>query len=223
MKNLVELKEYFETQLKSSYDNYSIGVWQPEEYMGIMSKRALNAYDDPSKRSESGLIYMIGKITGDNNDLILKILRKIICEDLLEWHHVGKGRGKNRKKEYFYNADQIIRICENYDNVKKQILDEIEQEKLLKEKAKEELPILQNQLKELESKAKWFSRLREKPEGFIVVVYSEMKGKYGWFDSNPRYSCPEYFTGYIFETKEEKEAYRELKNRIETLKELIYS
>jgi len=57
MKNLAELKEYYQGQVRDNYNNFDLGVWQPEEYVGFTenySKRALDAYNDPSKRSETG-------------------------------------------------------------------------------------------------------------------------------------------------------------------------
>jgi len=221
MENLSQLKEFFKGQVRDSYDNYSVGVWRPEEYMGFTeyySKRAFDALEDPAKRSEGDLISIISRITGDDKELVLKVLRKIIHEDLLEYHHIGKKRGKNRKKEYFYNATQIVMVCEEYESAKEKVLND----NIIKEKAKSELQLLENELKELANKGKWFARVSRVPNGFVYIVYYEMKGKFGWFDSNPKYNLPEYYSGYIFENEHDLNDYKEIKRKIEDLKELIY-
>lgn len=229
MESLAELREYFQGQVKSSYSNYSIGTWKPEEYIGFAeyySKRAFDALEDPSKISESDLISLIYNITKDDKELILKVLRKIISESLLEYHHVGKKRGKSRKKSYFYSATQIVRVCDEYYSAKEKVEQDIlkvEQDILKKEKAKAELPELEKQLKEIQGRGKWFNRVSRVPDGYTAIVYSEMKGKHGWFDSSYRYNLPEYYSGYIFETEDDLNMYRDIKSRIRQLEKIIYS
>jgi hypothetical protein len=184
-----------------------------------VSKRANDAYNDASKCAETELIAIISKITGDDKELVLKALRTIIVEGLLEWHHVGRGKGKKRSKEYFYNATQIVMICERYETVRDMVAKKI----LLTEKAKAELPVLEKELDELESNTKTFTRVTNIPDGFTTITHSEMRGKYGWFDSNRRYNLPEYYSGFIFETKEQRERYYFLKEEIERLRNLINS
>lgn len=124
-----------------------------------------------------------------------------------EWHHAGflpKSYGGGMKKTYFLDEiptkDAVISILKNAS--KKRVQN-------LKEKYKDEL-LFKKQREFLNQNAKYFSRLTKKPD-FTIITNTEMKGKYGWFESSSKYKLQEYYSGYSFESEDKKNEYMNIK------------
>lgn len=137
---------------------------------------------------------------GGNFDISAKQLLNIYCDvnGEPEWHHAGflpKSYGGGMKKTYFLddylNVETVIKLLKKHSrNITKSVVKNYNS------------TICFEQLKEFELiHGKEFSRIQTKPE-FAFVKKTEMSGKFGWFESQSKYSLPEYFSGVSFNTLE---------------------
>lgn len=120
-----------------------------------------------------------------------------------EWHHAGflpKSYGGGMKKTYFLNEIPNISQVKNW--LKK--ASKLRLKKLIIQETRN--GIFKKQREFLNANAKRFERLSSAPE-FSVEKSWEMNGKFGWFESNSRYSLPEYVSGWAFESQELMDQY----------------
>lgn len=138
-------------------------------------------------------------------NLLLDAYRAAIGEP--EWHHAGflpKSYGGGMKKTYFLDetptAATVIKWLKKYSSKSVKRL-----------KSRFEANILEQKKSTfLKEHAKQFTRLSSVPN-FAVNIVWEMNGKFGWFESQSRYTLPEYASGWEFESEEKKNEYLEIK------------
>ena len=179
-----------------------------------MSRRAEQAYEE-------------GKLTYSKLPIWAKRLVDSGLVTTDEWHHTSSYFNETP----FYNISQFNIFSDNenkelgidwnnIDDFKKVPKNVI---KIINIKTKEALKKLNNikevrtkyieqsqkELNEFNSKFKRFSRVTSEPE-YGKIESSEMSGKYGWFESQSKYSLPEYYSGIDYETAENESNARKL-------------
>ena len=188
------------SQRQYNEDNYYVGGGLSETGKKA-SKRHENAISDEGKLTFGAAAQMFKRATGEDVTLINEIFD--LAVPYPEWHHAGfipKQYGGGMKKTYFLNADEIVKIAENFYNYKEQL-------QIRKEQQKNELETQKNreekQLSFLKKHAVKIERASEQPE-YFYETNREMNGKYGWFESYGKsYKLPEYYTGWKFKSEED--------------------
>lgn len=103
-------------------------------------------------------------------------------------------------KTYFLNSADVVKIAENFE--------ELHQELTINNDEKQKILIAENlQISKrtafLQINCKSVNSVISRPELFHETA-QEMNGKYGWFNSsNKSYNMTEYYSGWIFESKEQ--------------------
>ncbi len=112
--------------------------------------------------------------------------------------------GGGMKKTYFLDeqptASQVVKWIKKYSGKKV---------KILREKIEDDI-LEQKRINFLKENAKQFIRVSELPK-FHVKIKWEMNGKFGWFESQSKYTLPEYVSGWSFENEEKLNEYNKLK------------
>lgn len=121
-----------------------------------------------------------------------------------EWHHAGflpKSYGGGMKKTYFLDTiptkEEVITWFVKASRLRVQRLFFQHRKNIMLEKQDEFLKL----------NATEFTRLLSTPNNYCVRTFWEMKGKYGWFESDPKYKLDEFVSGFSFDTKEKYDEY----------------
>ncbi|MBK0383520.1 hypothetical protein I5M32_11185 [Pedobacter sp. SD-b] len=186
-------------------DNYSIGGGLDDSKFA--SRRHEDAKDDCGKLTLGEATQLFKKASGLEVDRVKEIIEFQFSN--LEWHHAGKlpkQYGGGMKKTYFINASQMCELAENWAK----IVEAFEASKIAEQKVNDEKKSLAERKKQfLKENATWVSRVSVSGKPlFFHEEFSEMNGKFGWFESNPyRYKLPIYYSGWAFESEEKRQEY----------------
>jgi len=200
-----------------SYSSFRIN----SGYIGQrMSVRAMEAHES-------------GKLPLSKLPLWAKALVKSDQVQASEWHHTGKFFTKTdffSPQDFFplltecqvegYNLESI----ESFDEVPKaiikifrQLAKDIEAKNEAERAFKKDLiEAAKEGLRAFNKGFPTFDRVRNTPEyGYIIT--SEMHGKNGWFEANPRYNTDTYYSGIDYMTADNYTTAAKLRNRIDFL------
>ena len=191
--------------IEVSESNYSIGGGLDD--CKFASRRHEDAKSDESRMTLGKVNQLFSKATDLSVDEIKEIIKYAVPN--MEWHHAGslpKAYGGGMKKTYFLNSSEIIKIAENFEDLKSKLELQKEEEKKAREvkQSREQL-----QLDFLKENAIQLTRVLAAPIHFHETN-KEMNGKYGWFCSYGKsYNMTEYYSGWKFENEEK---YKEFQN-----------
>lgn len=187
-------------------DNYSIGGGL--DSVKFASRRHEDAKCDAGKLTLGEATQLFKKATSEDINTVREVIEYAVPN--MEWHHAGKlpkAYGGGMKKTYFINANEIVAIATNWNDL-------IEKLRISKENAKKEAE--EKRTKEaiqhdfLKKNATYISRVTSRP-AFFYETDREMNGKYGWFSSYGKsYNMTEYYSGWSFENEELLKKFLEL-------------
>lgn len=189
--------------IEISESNYSIGGGLDQSKFA--SIRHEDAKNDESRITLGKANQLFSKATGLPVDEIRDIIKYAVPN--MEWHHAGKlpkSYGGGMKKTYFLNSSEIVKIADNFEDLKSKLELQKEAEKRAVESKNNKEQIQLDFLKENATKV---VRTTTIPE-FFHETDREMNGKYGWFSSYEKsYNMTEYYTGWKFKTREKLEEF----------------
>lgn len=201
------LNDIIKTYSSTSYnrDNYHVGGGMTDTGKKA-SNRHENALSDIGKLTFGKAAQMFKKATGKDIVIINEVFNyAVACP---EWHHAGfmpKKFGGGMKKTYFLNANEIVMIATNWQQLIEKLEISKESERTKQEYEKHRTAIKQTFLNKY---AERVIRVTEQPKYFYETD-REMDGKYGWFSSYGKsYNMTEYYSGWKFKSeKKYKEFY----------------
>lgn len=192
-------------------------------YVGYsMSKRAMVAYEE-------------GKLPYSKLPAWAKRMVDAGMATTTEWHHTSSYGNETS----FYSVQQFFELLsatqkeklgteniETFQEVPKQFIKEMDA--IAKVKLKEFnnvkairqklINAAQKRLDEFNARFPTFRRAENIPKHGIVSI-SEMEGKYGWFNSSGKsYNLPEYHSGIDYQTSENEEKAKQLKQELNDAK-----
>ena len=188
-------------------ENYAIGGGLDANKFA--SNRHEDAKNDFGKNTLGEAAQMFRAATGCTLDEVKDIINYAIPN--MEWHHAGKlpkSYGGGMKKTYFLNAEEICDLAKNWTDYSQKLAIS----KAAKNNAADEKRALESRKQDfLKQNAKRFERKEHTPP-LSFITSQEMQGKFGWFDSRYKsYKLPEFFSGWEFETIEQKNEYFNIK------------
>lgn len=192
-KKLSNLIKKFEN-LSHNEDNYSVGGG----LIGGMSRRNENAKYDSGKLTLDQASNVLAGAFGVEKSDVKAIIQSTYT---LEWHHAGflpKSYGGGMRKVYYMNATQINELLENFESIFANHFKEVEEKENAKAAAiAAELSREEKFFQKMEGLKKYLKfekieRSRQMPD---FVEKKEMKGKYGWFNADYKYSLDVYYSG----------------------------
>jgi len=162
MKNLTKIIEKY-SKLEYNSNNYNVGGGLSESGKKA-SNRHEDALNDSGKLTLGKAAQIFKKATNVDIELINEVIKYAVPN--MEWHHAGflpKQFGGGMKRTYFLNANEIVNIAMNFNDIvsKLEIEKSIKRNEIEIEKSKAQI-----ELDFLKENATKVFRVRVKPQYF---------------------------------------------------------